>query len=93
MTNDPFTVELTRTAEKDRNDLRPHIQRVNEELLRLEDDLYAGHSLSGNLRNVRSLEFSLPGGAYRAAYIVLEAERACLVFMVAAHEGFYDEAA
>jgi len=39
------------------------------------------------------LEFSLKGVAYRAAYIVQEDEKACLVFMVGSHEGFYQKAA
>lgn len=34
----------------------------------------------------------MPGGAYRAAYIILEEQRICLVFAVGAHEGFYKRA-
>lgn len=41
---------------------------------------------------MRSLEVSIPGGAHRAAYFVMVDERACLVFMIAAHDGFYDVA-
>jgi len=41
---------------------------------------------------VRSLKFNINGVAYRAAYIVLEKERTCLIFMVGPHEGFYKEA-
>ncbi len=38
------------------------------------------------------MEFSLPGGAFRAAYIVREAEKVCLVFLVGPHENFYEKA-
>lgn len=60
----------------------------------LEQDPYAGHALTGSLRGARSFEFSLPGGAYRAAYVVLEeaGEPICLVFLVGPHEGFYQKA-
>jgi hypothetical protein len=44
------------------------------------------------LLGARSLEFSLPGEAYRAAYIVLEEEQVCLVFQVGPHENFYKTA-
>ena len=38
------------------------------------------------------MEFSLRGTAYRAAYVALEEESVCLVFMVGLHEGFYEKA-
>ncbi|MFQ5796543.1 MAG: hypothetical protein ACE5JP_16040 [Candidatus Bipolaricaulia bacterium] len=44
------------------------------------------------MKGVRSLEFSLPGGAYRAAYMVQESEQVCLVFLIGPHEGFYKKA-
>lgn len=63
-----------------------------EALARLETEPYRGHALAGSLRGVRSLEFSLPGGAYRAAYVVDSEARACIVFIVGPHEGFYQRA-
>jgi hypothetical protein len=42
---------------------------------------------------VRSCEFSLKGsGVYRAACVVLDAERVCLVFLVGPHENICDKA-
>ena len=38
------------------------------------------------------MEFSLKGVAYRTAYVVLEEEKVCLVFVVGPHEGFYQKA-
>ncbi len=60
----------------------------------LEQAPYSGHALTGSLRGARSFEFSLPGGAYRAAYVVLEETEGpvCLVFLVGSHEGFYEKA-
>jgi mRNA-degrading endonuclease RelE of RelBE toxin-antitoxin system len=92
MTGDPFEVHLTRRAERDIEDLRPWQRRVIEALLTLEEDPHRGHTLKGSLLGVRSLEFSLPGGAHRAAYVVLNEERVCLVFQVGPHEGFYEKA-
>ncbi len=92
MTNEPFAVHLTRQAEKDLDDLRPYQRRVIETLLALEDDPNAGHVLKGSLAGARSLEFSLPGGEHRAAYIVHGVDRVCLVFQIGPHEGFYERA-
>lgn len=88
-----YAVELTRQAEKDLKDLRSHLPRVLRALAALETDPHKGHTLKGSLRGVRSLEFSLPGGAHRAAYFVVVDERTCVVFAIGAHEGFYEVAA
>ncbi len=69
----------------------------------LEDNPHAGHRLTGRLRGARALEFSMPGGEYRAAYVIIkqepeeddevqEGKQVCLVFMVGPHEGFYEKA-
>ncbi|MCL4515738.1 MAG: type II toxin-antitoxin system RelE/ParE family toxin [Firmicutes bacterium] len=63
-----------------------------DELFTLENNPTAGHELKGSMRGARALGFSLPGGEYRAAYVILTEERVCLVFMVGPHEGFYEEA-
>ncbi|MBC7106506.1 MAG: type II toxin-antitoxin system mRNA interferase toxin, RelE/StbE family [Firmicutes bacterium] len=88
----PFEVRLTRNAEKDLIRLRNLMERVVKEILTLKENPYKGHPLKGSLRGVRALEFSLEGVAYRAAYIVLENDRVCLVFIVGPHEGFYEKA-
>ncbi len=91
--DEPFAVELTRQAEKDLRKLRGRAdERALEALSGLEQDPFAGHRLTGAMSDVRSLEFSSVGGAYRAAYVVLVPERVCVVFMIGAHEGFYREA-
>jgi len=87
-----YRVELTRQAEKDLKDLRAYLPRVLKALAALETQPFKGHTLKGSMRGVRSLEFSLPGGAHRAAYFVMVDEHTCLVFMVGAHEGFYEAA-
>ncbi len=92
MRQNHFDIQLTRNAEKDIKGYKGQQQRVKDEILQLEDDPYKGHTLTGSLCNVRSVEFSLPGGAHRAAYVVLEADHVCLVFLVGSHEGFYDQA-
>lgn len=86
-----YQVELTSKAQKDleRIDQR---RKVAQKILEIEDDPLKGHLLEGSLKSVRSLVFSLPGGAYRAAYIVLEIDKICLVFIIGPHENFYDKA-
>lgn len=92
--SEPYRVRLTRQAEKDLSRLRSFRDKAVRALLALEQDPYKGHTLTGSLRGARSLEFSLPGGAYRAAYVVLEEAEGpvCLVFLVGSHEGFYEKA-
>ena len=72
--------------------MRGLMQPALDALTTLRDDPHAGHTLAGSLRGFRSLEFAMPGGAYRAAYALLGGERVCLVFMIGPHEGFYAEA-
>ena len=90
--SETFEVRLTKAAEKDLEELRPWQDRVVDELLELEEDPHKGHPLTGTLKGVHSLQFSLPGGAYRAAYLILETERICLIFIMGPHEGFYKRA-
>lgn len=92
MPADRFSVELTRSAEKDLERLRGLKERATRAVLRLEVDPHLGHTLTGSLRGVRSLEFSMPGGAYRAAYVILLEARTCVVFLVGPHEDFYKRA-
>lgn len=87
----PIHVELTRPALKDLKDLLHEMhRRARAALERLTENPSAGHTLTGSLRGVRSLEFSGPGGAYRAAYVVND--NRCIVFMVGPHKGFYAKA-
>lgn len=69
MASERYNVQLTRSAEKDLRRLRHWTTRALAALAHLETEPYRGHGLAGRLRDVRSLEFSLPDGAYRAAYI------------------------
>ena len=90
---DRFDVELTRNATKDLKVYKGRsYQRAMDALSQLETEPDKGHTLTGSLRGARSLEFSLPGGAHRAAYVVLSMDRVCVVFLVGSHEGFYKEA-
>jgi mRNA-degrading endonuclease RelE of RelBE toxin-antitoxin system len=85
-----FAVELTRAAEKDLDDLRSLRDRAVRKLLALESNPYAGHDLKKDLLGIFSLGFALPGGEYRAAYVIQEEKQRCLIFAVGPHEGFYD---
>jgi hypothetical protein len=88
-----FAVQLTHAAEKDLYFLKPWVDRVIKEIIELEKSPLKGHTLSGSLHGSRALEFSLPGsGEYRAAYVILKEERACLVYLIGSHEGFYERA-
>ena len=93
MASNRFDVQLTREAEKDLRRLQAHTGRVTRAILKLEDDPFLGHPLTGSLKGTRALEFSLPGsGVYRAVYMVIDATRVCLVLIVGPHENIYDRA-
>jgi hypothetical protein len=81
-------VQPTRQAEKG---LRACLPRVMRSLAALEQEPFKGHPRTGSLREVRSLVFSPPGGAHRAAYLVPAEGRACLAFAIGAHETFHPE--
>ena len=90
--NDCYQIKLTQQAVKDLDRLKEQSAKVLKALSALKEKPHLGHMLKGSLKGVRSLKFNINGVAYRAAYIVLEEERTCLVFMVGPHEGFYKEA-
>ena len=87
-----FELHLTKSAEKDLKKLRVLAEEAVREILALKQNPYLGHQLKGSLLGVRALESSLEGVAYRAAYIVQEDDKTCLVFMIGSHEGFYQKA-
>lgn len=92
MTSDAYTIILLPQAEKDLKRLRGLASRALAAIRRLAAEPYAGHTLAGSLKGARSLEFSMPGGAYRAVYVVDEAAYECIVLVVGAHEGIYARA-
>ncbi len=86
-----YNIELTSTAAKELASLKPYVEEVVKIILVLEKEPNVGHSLKGNLHQFRALEFSLPGsGQYRAAYVVIEDKKTCIVFAIGPHEGFYE---
>jgi mRNA-degrading endonuclease RelE of RelBE toxin-antitoxin system len=88
-----YDIRLTKKADKDFSSLnRVEMKKAAQALEKLKTNPFVGHSLSGKLTGARSLEFSAPGGAYRAAYVVREELNRCVVFMVGSHENFYQEA-
>ncbi|HUG13820.1 MAG TPA: type II toxin-antitoxin system RelE/ParE family toxin [Thermomicrobiales bacterium] len=93
MPADRYEIELTRSAEKDLERLKSRRDQAMRALLQLEENPVAGHTLSGNLKGARSLEFSLKGsGVYRAVYTILEDDRVCVIFIIGPHENIYDKA-
>ncbi|MGO8714392.1 MAG: type II toxin-antitoxin system RelE family toxin [Smithella sp.] len=90
--NVKYDVHVTKTVEKDLDDLEPYRARVVSELLALEVEPHKGHALHGKLAGYLALEFSLPGGVCRAVYEVKRAERVCLIIIVGYHEGLYERA-
>ena len=88
-----YRVELTERVKKEIKRLStPDQKDALKAIFALRDDPQKGHTLKGSLKGARSLEFSLPGGAYRAAYYVITEDEVCLVFAVGSHERFYEKA-
>ena len=91
MTQEPFCVQLDPISQKDLKAIRHNREKIVDELLELEKNPTKGHDLKGNLQGIKSLEFKIKGsGDYRAAYLLLEEDKVCLVFALGPHENFYD---
>jgi mRNA-degrading endonuclease RelE of RelBE toxin-antitoxin system len=87
----PCRVLPTAAAERDMAALSTDDRRrVRDELAKLARDPLAGKPLQGRYRPARRIDFGLSGGWYRACYIWLAGERACLVFVVAPRGRVYD---
>ncbi len=86
-----YEIHVTKTVEKDLDDLEPCRARVVNELLALEADLRKGHALHGKLTGCLALEFSLPGGVCRAVYKVKKAEKVCLLVIIGYTKEHYKE--
>ncbi|RZD18762.1 MAG: hypothetical protein EVG15_04040 [Candidatus Acididesulfobacter diazotrophicus] len=87
-----YDVLFTANAEKDLLSLKKLKESALDKIMDLKQNPLKGHMLKGSLNGVRALKFSIKGVAYRAAYIVIEEDRVCLVFMIGPHEGFYEKA-
>lgn len=66
MGNKNNIVHITKAVEEDLSEFDSNRSKVIQEILTLERNPYAGHALRGKLRGLRSLEFTLHGGACRA---------------------------
>jgi len=85
-------VLFTANAEKDLLNIKKFKEFALNKIMDLKQNPLKGHTLKGSLNGVRALKFSIKRVAYRAAYIFIEEDRVCLVFMIGPHEGFYEKA-
>ena len=93
MSAERHRVVLTKKADKDLQKLRHDLDNVVRQLRQLETDPLRGEPLKGNLRDARSLHFTLKGGGqYRAVYVIAPDDTVCVVFLVATRENVYVEA-
>lgn len=91
MTNNHYAVHVTKAVEDDLKEFGQYRTNAIQEILVLETEPCAGHTLKGKLKGLRSLEFSLPGGACRTIYKIKDDVHICLVVIVAYHENIYDK--
>lgn len=88
-----YDMEFTTQAKGDIKRLDKGIQpNVMKKLAQLRDNPYLGSPLRGDLKDFYSLHMSLPGGQYRAAYVIDEGNRLVIVAIVGSRENFYQEA-
>lgn len=94
MSQETYKVILDPVVQKDLKALKRVQEQVLDAILELETNPKKGHELKANLKGIRSLEFTIKGsGQYRAAYLLIEEQKICIVFAVGPHENFYDAAA
>ena len=88
-----YELEFTTQAKRDIKRLDKDIQpNVMKKLAQLRDNPYLGSPLRGDLKDFYSLHMSLPGGQYRAAYVIDEGNPLIIVAIVGTRENFYQEA-
>lgn len=92
MVNKKYSVHVTKSVEDDLKDFGTLKNKVIQEILQLESNPFAGHTLKGKLKGLRSLEFSLPGGECRTIYKIKDDFQICLVIIIGYHENIYEKA-
>jgi mRNA-degrading endonuclease RelE of RelBE toxin-antitoxin system len=83
MSQEIFKVILDPVVQKDLKALKRIQEQVLDAILELEAHPKKGHELKANKGS----------GQYRAAYLLLEEQKTCIVFAVGPHENFYAAAA
>lgn len=85
-----YGIEFTQQAKKNIRDLGQNAGRALKAINGLREDPLKGKPLKDSLRGLRSVDFSGPGGQYRAAYYIHEDDTVCVVLVVGPRERFYD---
>ena len=85
-----YLLQYMEEVQKDLKRLdKPSAAKALQALERLKTDPHSGHTLHGSLKGYRALEFSAPGGAFRAIYRI-DGGVCCLVILVGPHENIYE---
>lgn len=93
MSKTAYTVSLTRRADEDLDRFPRHEKEIIQQLAELSEEPKAGKKLSGGLSGAWSMALSMSvSGQHRAAYVLNEDDKECLVFLIGTRENFYDEA-
>jgi mRNA-degrading endonuclease RelE of RelBE toxin-antitoxin system len=88
-----WEIVIHQVARKDLKPFRHVLGDLEAKIAILETRPDAGEELTGSLKGVRSLKFSLRGvGECRVAYVKMTPDRICLLFLIASRESFYVEA-
>lgn len=91
-----WDVHIISQAEKDIQKLKlekEDFQKLMGEIAKLHGNPRLGGVLEGKLKEARSLTIRLKQRReYRAAYVILPEEKACIVFIVGPRERFYEKA-
>ncbi len=89
-----YSVEITRSVEKDLENLGHLREEAVNKLLTLEKRPETkGSSLKGNLKGLLSYKFNLPGaGAFRAIYYIKDEKNVCLIIIIGSRENIYLQA-
>ena len=89
-----YSIEITKSVEKDLDNLKHLRDEAVEKILKLENDPRKKSSaLKGNLKGLYSYKFNLSGaGSFKAIYFIKEKDKICLLIIVASRENIYVEA-
>lgn len=89
-----YNVEITRSVEKDLDDLQNLRAKTVQIILTLEKEpLLKTKALSGNLKGLRSFKFQVNNNSFRAIFKIYKEKKVCLLILIGSRQNIYKQAA
>ncbi|SIR60464.1 type II toxin-antitoxin system RelE family toxin [Halanaerobium kushneri] len=88
-----YSIEIIKSVKDDLKSLKHQKEKAIKKIITLENNpIEKSKSLSGTLKGLRSFNFSLNDGQYRAIFKILEDNKICLMIIIGSRQNIYLEA-